>query len=104
MLPPLPPDLFADNGDEAPHVDSCRPHGIPIDRTLCPPDDHITDLFASLAASIDAGCITLDDVGVAVRPSSTAPSTSPRSARPTPLPDGTSSPSGRGDWWNGVPL
>jgi hypothetical protein len=101
MLPPLPPDLFADDG-EAPRTDSCRPHGIRFDRSLCPPDDDITDLFAALAAQIDAGCLALDD-GEAVRQSSTAPS-SPRSARPTPRPEGVSSPSGRGAWWRGVPL
>jgi len=44
--------LLADTG-EAPQRDCCRPHGIPIDRRLCPPDSETTDRFAALAAEID---------------------------------------------------
>lgn len=43
--------LLADTG-EAPHVDCCRPHGIPFDRAACPPDDEVTDRVAALAAEI----------------------------------------------------
>lgn len=99
-MPSLPDDLFTDDG-EAPRTDSCRPFGIPFDRRLCPPDDHVTDLFAALAADIDAHCIGLDD-HEAERGSLTAPGNPPL-ARRAPLP-GHQVDGGRGDWWNGVPL
>ena len=62
-MPSIPAHLFT----EAPQVDCCRPHGIPFDRALCPPDDAVTDALAAVAAEhhnarLECG---LDDLAVA---------------------------------------
>lgn len=41
--------LHAAASDVAPQVDCARPHGIPIDRTLCPPDDRLTELRCAVS-------------------------------------------------------
>lgn len=46
---------------EAPRVDSCRPHGIPVDRSACPPDDAVTENEAATLGALDslrAGLVT----------------------------------------------
>lgn len=60
-------------------TDRCRPHGIPFDRSLCPPDDEHTDALAEILGRIDSAR--------AARPGA---ATFPPAASPTPAAGGSS--------------